>query len=180
MRLWSSRTVNVVVLVCTVTLLPLQQILAANPAAANQRAQAGSSTGPVVRDIELQPGGVMQGQVVNAQGAPCANAPVRLVKQGVGAEAITACKTDADGRFEAPGLTGGVYRVETTAGTMVCRAWAPNTAPPSAIPAALVVEGDQAVRGNLSGIQPLGWALIGIGIAAAIAIPLALDDDDAS
>jgi hypothetical protein len=159
--------------------MPLQQILAANPFAGNEEAQMVSMTGPIVRDIALGPGGVMKGQVVDAQGTPCVNAPVRLIKSGAGAEVVVPCQTDADGRFQVAGLSGGLYRVETTAGTMVYRAWAPNTAPPSAIAEALVVEGE-AVRGNLSNITPLGWALIGLGIAAAIAIPLALDDDDAS
>lgn len=179
MRLCSNRTVSIVVLACSIFLMPLQQILAANPYSGSQQAQVVSATGTVTCDLALGPGGVLKGQVVDAQGAPCANAPVRLVKSGLGAKTTIPCRTDADGRFQFAGLSGGVYSVETTAGVMVYRVWAPNTAPPSAIAEALVVEG-QAVRGNLSNVPPLGWALIGLGVAAAIAIPLALDDDDAS
>jgi hypothetical protein len=172
--------VNVVVLVCAIALLPLQQILAANPTGGTERTHSGSLNGPAVRDIKLGAGGVMKGQVVDAQGKPCSNQLVRVVKQGTDSQVVAACRTDTQGRFQVSGLSGSVYRVETAAGTSVCRAWAPNTAPPAAVPAALVVEGDQAVRGNLSNITPLGWALIGVGIAAAIAIPLALDEEDAS
>ncbi len=179
MRLCCNRTVNVVVLACSISLMPLQQLLAANPFAGTDDVQAVSMTGPVVRDVALGPNGVMKGQVVDAQGTPCANAPVRLIRSGAVGEPAISCRTDADGRFQVAGVSGGVYRVETTAGTMIYRAWAPNTAPPSAIQEVLVVEGE-AVRGNLGSIGPLGWALIGVGIAAAIAIPLALDDDDAS
>ena len=177
MRLCRNRTVNVLVLACTISLMPAQQILAANPLAGTEGRPAVSATGPVVHDIALGPGGMMRGQVVNAQGTPCVNTPVLLVKSGE--QAVTPCRTDSDGYFQVAGLSGGVYTVETTAGVMVYRVWAPNTAPPSAVAEALIVEGE-AVRGNLGAITPLGWALIGMGVAAAIAIPIALDDDDAS
>lgn len=174
MRLRCNRTLNVVVLACTVSLMPLQQVLAANPFAGSKKAKGG----PVVGDVELAPGGVLKGQVVDVRGTPRVDTPVRLIKSGAAAEAALACQTNAEGRFHVAGLSGGVYRVETPAGATMFRVWPAKMAPPSAIQEALFVEGGEAVRGNVSNITPLGWALIGLGIAAAIAIPLAIDDDD--
>ena len=50
------------------------------------------------------------------------------------------------------------------------------------MPAALVVQGQGPVRANLANLSPWGWTLMGLGVAAAIAIPLILsqDDDDGS
>jgi hypothetical protein len=67
----------------------------------------------------------------------------------------------------------------------VYRLWAEQTAPPAANDGVLVVHGDDAVRGNscnpcgggLLGVLANPWVLAAI-VAAAIAIPLALDDDD--
>jgi len=179
MRLLFSRKLHIVVLVCSISLLPLQQIIAANPnVGANKDTPL--ATGPAVRDIALTAGSIMKGQVVDAQGHACRDVPVRLVRMGTVQEEIATNTTDAEGRFEFAGVAGGVYRVETPSAVSIYRAWVPNTAPPSASRAALVVQGNQAVRGNLGSISPLGWALIAIGVAAAIAIPVALDDDDAS
>jgi len=179
MRLLSSRKVHFFVLACSIVLLPLQQAIAANPFAA-RRAGTGPPEGAAVRDIALGPGGVLRGQVVDAQGKACAKVSVRLVRMGNRAEPVAVTTTGEEGGFAFDGVRAGVYRVETPLSAGVYRLWSPDAAPPAASPAALVVQGDSTVRGNLSAISPLGWALIGVGIAAAIAIPLALDDDDAS
>jgi hypothetical protein len=177
MRLVFSRKVHIVVLVCSISLLPLQQIIAANPYAGGNK-DIPLATGQVVRDIALATGGVMKGQVVDARGTACRDVPVHLVRVGSSKEEIATKTTDAKGCFEFAGVAGGVYRVETPGAVSVYRAWVPDTAPPSASRAALVVQGNQAVRGNLGAVSPLGWALIAIGVAAAVAIPIALDDDD--
>jgi len=160
-------------------LLPLQQVLAANPQALKRAHDPAAISPSVIRDIALQAGGTMRGQVVDAQGNPCGETPLRVVRASDQAP-VAIAQTDAQGRFDVSGLTGGVYRVETAAGVAVYRLWAPNTAPPSAVASALVVQGDPTVRGNLGSIGWFGWTLIGLGVAAAIALPLALDDDDAS
>jgi len=157
-------------------LLPLQQLLASNPQISGMAQPSATVGRAVVRDIELQAGGELHGQVVDAQNNPCAQVPLRVVRTSDQA-LVAAAQTDAQGRFALRGLTGGVYRVETPAGAAVYRVWAPHTAPPSAIASALVVQGDPTMRGNLGGIGWFGWTLIGLGVAAAIALPLALDDD---
>lgn len=179
MRLLFSRELRLAVVTTSMLLLPLQQLLAANPHVLDDGRQPGAASGAVIRDVALHPGGQLRGQVVDAQQHPCVQIPLRVIRVSDQAPVATA-QTDGQGQFAVSGLTGGVYRVETPAGAAVYRLWAPNTAPPSAIASALVVQGDPAVRGNLGAIGWLGWTLIGLGIAAAVAVPLILDDDDAS
>ena len=115
-----------------------------------------------------------------------AGTAVALIAQG---RAVASTQTGADGRFAIAGVKAGVYEVATSNGVTVCRLWAPRTAPPAAQADALVVHGDTVVRGGDAG----GWGKVGGGgvigflsnpwvlggiVAAAIAVPLILDDDD--
>ena len=134
-------------------------------------------------DVALRAGGMLVGQVVDPQGVAKAAAPVSI---RYGQHEVVQTTTDANGVFAAQGLRGGQYQLVTENGVSVCRLWAVDTAPPAARPAALLVCGDQAVRGQWSG-GPMGdwvgWVkahpYITAGVvAAAIAIPIALADDD--
>jgi hypothetical protein len=174
MKMLFSTKLRLVVVTASIFLLPVQQLLAANPHLA-----AGAGQSSAIRDVALQTGGVMHGQVVDAQGNPCDQVAVRVARTS-DPTPLAVVQTDSQGRFAVSGLSGGVYRVETPAGAAMYRLWAPNTAPPSATTSALVLQGDPTMRGNLGGLGWFGWTLIGLGVAAAIAIPLALDDDDAS
>jgi hypothetical protein len=147
-------------------------------AASTQVARTASSA---VRDVALHDGGSLKGQVLDAAGTPVADTAVAVLEQG---RPIASTQTGADGRFAMTGVKAGVYEVATSNGVTVCRLWAPRTAPPAAQADALVVHGDTVVRGGHGGGGVIGflsnpWVLGGI-VAAAIAIPLALDDDDAS
>lgn len=138
-------------------------------------------------DVALRPGGVLVGQVVDRQGVPRANQTVSIQ---FGSHEVVRTTTDENGTFAAQGLRGGQYQLVTHEGISVCRLWAHNTAPPAAQPEALVVCGNQVVRGQW-GARGHGGPLHGSlewvrahpyitagAIAAAIAIPLALADDD--
>lgn len=174
MKMVFSTRFRLVIVTASIVLLPLQQLMAANP-----QLVTGAGPSPAVYDVALQAGGAMHGQVVDAQGNSCGQVTVRVVRTS-DPTPLAIVQTDSQGRFAVNGLSGGVYRVETPAGASVYRLWAPNTAPPSATTSALVMQGDPTIRGNLGGLGFFGWTLIGLGVAAAIAIPLALDDDDAS
>jgi hypothetical protein len=140
---------------------------------------------PLVTDVALARGGVLAGKIVDRQGAPQAGQTIRVIHQG---QVIGTAQTDTRGEFAIADLRGGVYQVETEQGAGVYRLWADQTAPPAANDGVLVVHGDDAVRGNacnpcgsggggLLGVLANPWVLAAI-VAAAIAIPLALDDDD--
>ncbi len=125
------------------------------------------------RDVALQASGLLQGQVLDVQGRPQAGVQVSVTKQGLPATFAT---TDGDGRFAVLGLSAGLYEVRTPQGGGIYRAWAPHTAPPSAQDGVLVISGEEVVRGG----QGLGFLanpwVMGAVVAAAIAIPLAMDD----
>lgn len=141
-------------------------------------------------DVALRAGGLLVGQVVDQQGVAKAGAPVSI--QFTGKEVVRTT-TDANGVFAAKGLRGGQYQLLTPQGGSVCRLWAADTAPPAARPAALIVSGGQVVRGQ--GEAPPGppqggptnsWVnwikahpyIVAGTTAAAIAVPLALAEDD--
>jgi hypothetical protein len=175
MRRQRKRWGTVGVLICSMALVPAYQAVAAGPRAGGP---SDAAAGAVVRDLALQAGGVLRGQVLDKQGKACAGVAVALGKTGTTDAAPVVTRSDEQGRFQFQNLSGGVYHLGTTEGGTICRLWAPNTAPPSATPAALLVQGEGPVRANLGGLGPWGWALIGLGVAAAIAIPLALQKND--
>jgi hypothetical protein len=181
MNILRSIKLRMFVVATSIVLLPMQQLLAANPQITSSAPAASAAPAGVVRDLALQPGGEMKGKVLDAQGQPCARVAIRVVRTS-DENAVATTQTDVQGQFAVNGMTGGLYRLETPAGASIYRLWAPNTAPPAAVNSALVLQGDPTVRGNLGGIGWLGWTLIGLGVAAAVAIPLALtdDNDDAS
>jgi hypothetical protein len=136
-------------------------------------------------DVALRPGGMLVGQVVDQQGAP---QPGKVVSVRYANHEVVRTTCDANGVFAARGLRGGQYLLLTDDGVSVCRLWAPDTAPPVARPAALLVAGNGVVRGQWTpGTGPLhewvGWMkahpyITAGAVASAIAIPLALADDD--
>ena len=93
---------------------------------------------------------------------------------------VATAVSDHSGHFQVSGLRGGTYFIGAGQTTSVCRLWAPNTAPPSARPGALVVVGDQQVLGQYGRVlhwfrNP--WVVAGL-VTAAIAIPVALHNAD--
>lgn len=134
-------------------------------------------------DVALRSGGVLVGQVVDQQGKAQAGATVSIQ---YGQQEVARTTTDANGVFAARGLRGGQYELLTQDGMSVCRLWAPDTAPPAARDAALVVSGVNVVRGQYYGGGWIDWMkahpYITAGIVAtAIAVPVGLaaaDDDD--
>jgi hypothetical protein len=142
--------------------------------------------GPPVRpstDVALGQGGLLVGQVVDQQGVAQAGVPV-VVQQGQ--QPVVRTATNDQGQFYARGLRGGQHQIVTPGAQVAYRFWAANTAPPAAQNTAVVVADSQVVRGQW-GYGPggawLGWVrahpYITAGvIGAAIAIPLAVADDD--
>lgn len=135
-------------------------------------------------DIALRDGGVLVGQVTTPQGTALAGAPVSIKQNG---REVIRVATNAKGEFTVAHLKGGVYQVAAPGYQCSFRLWAPRTAPPAASNGLMAVAGDQAVLGNHGGAGPFAtvssWVathpIMTAGIvAAAVAIPLAIDDDD--
>jgi len=161
--------------------------------------------GQTTRDITLQEGGtlheggVLVGQLLDAQGVGVAEAPVTVKTAG---NQIVSTTTGKDGKFRVAGLQGGVHQVALGGKQESYRLWAPGTAPPSARRGLMQVTNTDVVRGQCDCGTPVCGSACeggayggsrggGVGrwianhplitagaIGAAIAIPLALDDDD--
>ena len=157
------------------------------------------------RDVALHQGGKLVGQMLNAQGTAIAGATVSVTTAG---KEVARVQTDVAGKFQVAGLKGGVHQVATAGQQDVYRLWAPQTAPPAAQQGLMLVSSTDTVRGQSCGtavgcgstcgsgaggraLGGGGGGRGGIGnwianhpivtagaIGAAIAIPLALDDDD--
>ena len=130
-----------------------------------------------VIDIELRGDGALVGQSLSNTGMPRLAASITLVQDN---EVVSESRTNPDGEFSITGLRGGVYELRTDTSTRMVRLWAPGTAPPSAVDAAILIDGDNIVRGQQFGgppnpfaIQPadvLFWSIVGAGIGIPIAI----------
>ena len=154
------------------------------PVAAKKVATAPAAKAPA--DIVLRDGGTLVGRVVDTQGKAIAMAPVSLQ---TGGKEVARVVSNESGMFEAKGLKGGVYHVASTGHQGVYRVWAPQTAPPAAAKGLSIVSRPDVVRGqygpgpgnpfSAAGQWVAEHPIITAGaVAAAIAIPIAVDDDD--
>jgi hypothetical protein len=155
---------------CVGMLLPINTSKASDQAGdATTEAVAAPAPAPVVSDVALQSGNVLQGQVVDSQGRPVAGAPISLIdRQKEVAKATTA----ADGTFQVSGVRGGVYRVVTLQGDGTYRAWPQEAAPPSAKPK-IVLTQNSTGPGPIVRVLTSPLAICAI-VATAIAVPVAL------
>ena len=139
---------------------------------------------PAILDVALADGGVLHGQVVNAQGVGAAGMPVYIRTQD---RDVAAATTAADGTFAVQGLKGGVYQVSTLQGHGVYRLWSAGTAPPAAQNGAIVYTQSGAVDagvvhytqnggedGALKMLLTNPIVIAGL-VATAIALPIALN-----
>jgi hypothetical protein len=118
-------------------------------------------------DIALTSDNVLQGQLVDRQGAPKANQKVQL---HAGAEVLAEGVSDQQGVFRIAVQRGGVYTLSDGEASAMVRVWTHEAAPPSAQPAVLMVSDPELTRGALGrgGIDTvIGWAAI-IGVTAAV------------
>lgn len=152
--------------------------LAASPLSAADDVAA--TTVPINRAVQhvVLQNGQLQGMLVDAAGTGVADAPVVIGKQG---KLLKTLRTDDEGRFRLLAATPGVYQVVSHGGAEVYRTWQTDDAPDGAKQGIIHQVAPQVARGGHPGgliallTNPIFLALL---IGAAIAIPLALDDDD--
>lgn len=151
----------------------------------------------VVVDCRLAADNSFSGRVLDQRGKPLAHAQVVLARP---ASKPMVIKTTKQGQFRCPNLSPGTAALTVGRQTRQIRLWNANVAPPGSRKELMFVTGD-VVRGqcdaNCSGCEECSpgytghfggffqrilhnpW-IVGAGIATAIAVPLATDDDDAS
>jgi hypothetical protein len=140
----------------------------------------------MIRDVELAFGGLLVGRLTDANGQPLAGAPVSVLSDG---KPLATMQTDDEGVFAVSKLRGGVHEIATADDVQICRLWAAGTAPPGAPQSVDIVAPGEVIRGQYG--PPPGnrfikrakvWAtnpfIVGGVVAAAVAIPVALSDDD--
>ena len=131
-----------------------------------------SARSSIVGDVALTGEGVLHGQVIDAQGQPMEETSVTLFDQN---QRSWTAETDQSGRFAFAGLRGGVYQLVSAGGRASYRVWAPGTSPPTARQAALVVAGDEVVRGQLGLASLLAnpWFIVA-AVGTAVTVPVAI------
>lgn len=130
-----------------------------------------------IEDLSLQ-NGLMVGGLVDKAGRGVSDAPVVIAQQG---KPVATLRTDAEGRFSAAGLKPGIYQVVSHGALNNYRVWEDGKAPANAKRGVIHQVDPEVARGASTGglIGFLTNPLVIVGIvAAAIAIPIALDDDD--
>ena len=100
---------------------------------------------PEVLDVALARGGLLNGQVVDAQGAAMKAVPVSVWFEN---RHVATTVSDENGRFGVNGLRGGVHQVSAGQGSGVYRLWTAEAAPPTAKAGEVVVPGQTVVRGQ--------------------------------
>jgi len=147
------------------------------------------ATKPVVHDVALTSGGLLAGQLADAQGVSKAGVDVTLLLEQ---RSLGTAQTDAQGNFAFRGVRGGIYQLTAANGAGSYRLWAPGTAPKGTTTRALVTAGDTIVRGQAygngyyyqyqQGHSHLGrakyllcnpWVVSGI-VATAVAVPVGI------
>ena len=149
-------------------LAPHASLMAATSAAP----AAVPAAAPAVLDVALAPGGVMQGQVVDAQGQPAAEAPVTVFHEGREVAQTTA---DAQGNFSIQGLKAGQHVVLSGDHGGLYRMWADQTAPPAANNRVMIVKNGQVARGQ--GLSGRGGLLMA-GVLGGIVAGGVISQDD--
>ena len=126
-----------------------------------------------IRDVGLGEGGTLEGVVIDAQGVPLAGTDVACRRSD---QVVARGKTDALGRFQLRGLSGGTYHVSAGGGSGVFRLWRAGTSPPSAQRGVLIICPSDYLRGQYtpeSLFSSNGLLVSGL-IFATIAIPVAV------
>jgi len=98
-----------------------------------------------VKDVSLQPGGMMQGVALSTSAKPIAGADVVVC---YGTHVIARTKTAADGSFAVKGLRAGAHTVQVGSRSHVFRLWTAAAAPPDAIRTVAVNGDNGVVRGQ--------------------------------
>lgn len=159
---------------CLGLILPTSILEAAPPAPAAIRPEVPPRPQPLVGDVALDCDGCLLGRVIDPQGLPMADQPVVLGQMG---REVARTRTDASGRFRIGPLRGGTYHLSAGRHGQLVRAWVAQTAPPAARDVALVIAGDDVVRGQMpfehffASDAVIIWGMV----AAMIAIPIALN-----
>tara|TARA_E500000331_G_C17191210_1_gene684962 strand:+ start:103 stop:624 length:522 start_codon:yes stop_codon:yes gene_type:complete len=136
---------------------------------------------PMLTDIALQRGGILVGRVVARKDALSEKQTIVIRQNNKLVAEVAAGK---NGQFMVEGLQGGIYEISSDQGSGNFRAWAADTAPPSAKQFALLIDSDEVVRGQWgwapypgSNLSVGQWIGISVGVAGLVVGTIALVQD---
>ena len=126
-----------------------------------------------IRDVALQQGGTLRGEVLSAEGQSAVGKTISLATNG---EVVADTIVGPDGKFVIGGLRPGVYSVSVGQSQSVLRLWSENAAPPAAAQELLLVDQQaQVVRGAHGGHLPqwdhpilVGGLLVTAGVIGGV------------
>ena len=126
-----------------------------------------------IRDVALQQGGTLRGELMSAQGHGAAGQTISLATDG---ELVAKAVVGADGKFFIGGLRPGVYSVVSGYTQSTLRLWSQAAAPPAAAPELLLVQQQsQIARGQFPNHLPqwdhpllVGGLLITAGVIGGV------------
>ena len=123
----------------------------------------------VMQDVKLAEGGILRARVVDLQGKPVVGEHVSVMFQG---NEIAALISDPNGVVSVRGLRPGLHAIVTPTGTMACRLWNADTAPPTATAIPAVVSDTAVIRGQFGSFN---LPMIVVLAVAASSLVLAID-----
>lgn len=144
---------------------------------------------PQLTDIALKEGGTMIGRITDREGKLLGQQKIVIRQEN---RLVAEVTSGENGVFIVKGLRGGIYEIASQQGAGSFRAWAEDTAPPSAKHFALLVENGDVVRGQWgwmpnpsqyrgTGLSVGQWIGITLGAAGLVVGTIALvRSDDAS
>jgi Carboxypeptidase regulatory-like domain len=151
-------------------LAPSSLVSAAEPRAAAPSAETVQAA--KIADVALATGGTLRGQVVDAAGAPAPGVEVTVRQQD---HVVARATSDPSGQFKIAGIQGGIFQMSTDLSDGSYRLWAPETSPPSARPAALIVHDTEVVRGQSRMRRLMSHPVVIVGLVlTAVAVPIAI------
>lgn len=184
--------VSMTAILSLISYVPLQGLSADEANATASTPSVAAFVNPAITDVALGPGGELVGRAISDQGQAWTEAQIELLSDN---KVIARPVADDRGEFRIHRIRGGLYQLRSRDSMIHFRAWSVGTAPPSAEPGVTLSQG--VIRGQgctTPGCTTAGCAgrcgqgsalgllmhplVITAGVAAAIAIPLALDDDD--
>lgn len=116
-------------------------------------------------DIRLNEQGQLVGQAVNGSGAAMTGAKIELRKNGVVSSTV---QTNEQGVFAIAAVKPGNYQLSIGERSANVRVWKGETAPPSALPQALLLVGEP-VRGQyFDGLDFISLVTVGAAVTAAV------------
>jgi hypothetical protein len=134
------------------------------------RGAMGAEGSPIVArerigDVALDDSGALHGTLVAASGQPQRDERLEVRRAG---QLVAATSTGSTGQFVVPDLPPGVYQLTTDRSATLLRAWSNRAAPPSARPAALLVDGPVVIRGQSWGPWQRALILSGVIITSGV------------